>query len=243
MDYIEREAGGVTDREQYLFVRIDWNKVPTGTAHGTVTIEGAGQDVPIAVETFKPTEITPTKLQGFVEGNGYVSIEPEHFTKRTDAGDNRWMRIADYGRTLSGMRAEGPVDEPSATPGKDSPCLEYQMYLFTTGPVDVTAITAPTMNFVPDRGVRYAVSFDDEPPQVVTLVPQGYQAQNRNPDWEKVVGNNAHYAHSKHTIAKPGYHTLKIWMIDPAVVMQKFIVDLGGLKPSYLGPPESFRGK
>ncbi len=240
---LSARRGGVTDREQYLFVRIDWNKVPTGTAHGTVTIEGAGQDVPIAVETFKPTEITPTKLQGFVEGNGYVSIEPEHFTKRTDAGENRWMRIADYGRTLSGMRAEGPVDEPSATPGKDSPCLEYQMYLFTTGPVDVTAITAPTMNFVPDRGVRYAVSFDDEPPQVVTLVPQGYQAQNRNPDWEKVVGNNAHYAHSKHTIAKPGYHTLKIWMIDPAVVMQKFIVDLGGLKPSYLGPPESFRGK
>jgi hypothetical protein len=170
-----------------------------------------------------------------------VSIEPEHFTRNTAAGSYHWQRIADYGRTLSGMRAEAPVDASGATPGKNSPCLEYRMYLFTTGPVEVTAITAPTLNFVPDRGLRYAVSIDDEPPQVFTLVPQGYQAQNRNAAWEKSVADNAHYGKSRHSIATPGYHTLKIWMVDPAVVMQKLIVDLGGLKPSYLGPPESFR--
>ncbi|HET7536770.1 MAG TPA: hypothetical protein VFJ90_09965, partial [Candidatus Didemnitutus sp.] len=229
--------------EHQVTVRLDWTQVPAGTSKGSIKISGAGQEVTVGVEAFHPTEVTRENLKGFVEGNSYVSIEPEHFTKRIDAGANRWMRIADYGRTLSGMRAEAPVDAPSATPGKDSPCLEYQMYLFTTGSVEVTAITSPTMNFVPDRGMRYAVSFDDEEPQVVTLVPQGYQAQNRNPDWEKVVGNNARYTSSTHTVAKPGYHTLKIWMIDPAVVMQKLIVDLGGVKPSYLGPPESFRSK
>jgi hypothetical protein len=30
-------------------------------------------------------------------------------------------------------------------------------------------------------------------------------------------------------------------MIDPVIVMEKLVVDLGGMRPSYLGPPESYR--
>jgi hypothetical protein len=39
----------------------------------------------------------------------------------------------------------------------------------------------------------------------------------------------------------PGLHVIKLWRVDPGVVLERIILDAGGLKPSYLGPPESFR--
>jgi hypothetical protein len=234
------ETKGTVIKDKRLWISVDWSKASKGMISGMVTLIGTSNKVIVKVKAFNPAEVTRDSLQGFVEGDGFVSIEAEHYTKKTDTGANRWIKIDDYGRTLSGMRAEAPVDAPSAIPGKDFPCLEYQMYLFSTGTIDVAAIMAPTLNFVPGRGLRYAVSFDDDTPQVVTLVPQNYNARNGNRDWEKSVEDNARYGYTTHTLAKSGYHTLKFWMVDPGVVLQKLVVDPGGAKPSYLGPPESY---
>ena len=233
-------ASGTIEKDKRLWVSVDWSKAPAGTTGGTIKIRGTSSEVAVQVSVFQPGEPGRETVHGFVESEGFVSIEPEHFTRKSDAGENRWTRVQDYGRTLSGMRATQPVDAPAATPGKDSPCLEYQMYLFTTGTVRVVTITSPTLNFLPGRALRVAVSFDAETPQVITLVPADYKARNGNPDWEKVVGDNARCTGSTHTLAKSGWHTLRYWMVDPGVVLQKIIVDCGGLQPSYLGPPESF---
>ncbi len=117
------------------------------------------------------------------------------------------------------------------------------MYLFEKDSVDVKGIFSPTLNFMAGRPLQYAVSFDSDSPQIVTLVPAEYRSQNGNRDWERAVVNNARYSHTKHFISKPGYHSLKIWMVDPGVVLEKIVVDAGGVKSSYLGPPESFHSK
>ncbi|MGA2541855.1 MAG: glycosyl hydrolase 115 family protein [Verrucomicrobiota bacterium] len=235
------ETQGTIGKDKRLWLGVDWGKAPKGTAAGTVRLAGVNTNFTVKVEASNPVEVARDSLRGFVEGEGVVAIEPEHCTKMIDSGACRWIKIEDYGRTLSGMRATGPVDAPAATPGKDSPCLEYRMYLFSTGEAEVTTITGPTLNFVPGRDLRFAVSFDDAPPQTVTLVPKNYSAQNGNRDWEASVQDSARVVKTKFTLARPGYHTLKLWMIDPGVVVQKLVVDLGGLKPSYLGPPESYR--
>ena len=214
-----------------------------GAVTGEARIAGAGAEVTVRVDAFSPTDVTRESLRGFAEVQCLISIEPEHYTKKNDSGALRWIRVEDYGRTLSGMRAEGPLDVPAAIPGNDSPSLEYQMYLHTPGPVTANLVLSPTLNFVAGRGLRVAVSFDDEAPQVVDILPASYNAQNGNRDWEESVRNNARTISTGHTIVGSGYHTLKVWMVDPAVVVQKIVVHTtDSARPAtYLGPPESFR--
>jgi hypothetical protein len=107
--------------------------------------------------------------------------------------------------------------------------------------VEVEAIIDPTLKFVQGRGLRYALSFDDQPPQIVTAVPADYTALDGNHDWETTVTDSVRKVKTSLTVSKAGYHTLKFWMVDPGVVLQKLVVNLGGVQPSYLGPPESYR--
>jgi hypothetical protein len=92
-------AQGTAAKDARLWVNVDWTKVPQGSAHGTVRISGAKRDVTVGVDAFNPTEVTRDSLEGFVEGEGVVSIESEHYSAKTDAGARRWTRIEDYGHT------------------------------------------------------------------------------------------------------------------------------------------------
>lgn len=235
------EKRGMVAKEARLWVSIDWNRAPAGAAQGFITISRkGGEEVRVKVESFKREPPEGDLLGAFIEGDGVVSIEAEHYSRNVPADGSRWEKIEGYGRTLSAMSVL-PVTAPSVDPFKDSPRLEYRVYLFGAGKVDVFATVAPTLNFVPGRGLRYAVSFDDEPPQIVEIVSPEFDARNGNREWEESVKNSCRTVRSSHTVGKPGLHTLKIWMVDPAVVLEKIVLDLGGVRPSYLGPPESRR--
>ena len=208
-----------------------------GLSSGSLHISSnTGQDVSVSVESFAPSTPPPHELEGFIESDGHISIEAVHYTKKIDRASVRWEIIDDIGRTLSSMSVF-PVTAESVLPGPLSPCLEYKMYLFHAGNIGVEAIFDPTLNFVPGRGLRYVISFDEESPQVIDVL-----AHNNTEAWATSVEDSVRKATSKHKIADPGYHTLKIWMVDPGVVLQKLVVDLGGVRPNYLGPPESFYG-
>ena len=229
-------ANGTVDQDQRVWVSIDWSNAPMGETEGSLTITGPeGNPATVKLKVLNPSEPAPASVNGFVEADGYVSIEAEHYTKKVDAGNVRWEKIDDLGRTLSSMTVF-PVTASSATPPRNSPRLEYQMYLFHPGQVEVEAILAPTLNFMPGRGLRFALSFDDQPPQVIDAL-----AHNSVNDWAQSVEDSVRKVRSTHVVSGAGYHTLKFWMVDPGAVLQRLVVNTGGVKPSYLGPPESYR--
>jgi hypothetical protein len=183
-------------------------------------------DVPVT----KPTEPNLNSFLGFIETDGYVSMEAEHFSRAVAPPGYEWKIIPDFGRTLSGVTMFPVTKQVPAS----STCLEYEMYLSKGGEVNVDAYFAPTQKFQPGSGFRYAISFDDEKPQIVNFHDGYTQAE-----WERSVKDSVRILTSKHVLSKPGEHTLKFWVIDPGLVLEKIVVNGGGVRPSYLGPPES----
>ena len=232
---------GTVAGEQRIGIRVDWDMLTYGTLDGAITVHGTGSEVKVSLSAFNPAIPSVATLQGFVEAEGCVSIEAEHYTSLKNTVERYWERIEGYGRTLSAMRATAVTDAPSAVPGKNSPSLEYKMYLFSTGEFKTLLHVAPSLNFLPDRDFKIGISFDDEIPQIITVVPKEFNAQNGNREWEKTVMDNTRYVKTDLSISEAGYHTLKIWMIDPGIVLEKIVINTGGVRPSYLGPPESFR--
>ena len=222
---------GKIEEQQRISLAVDWQKAPAGRKTVSITIMGPkGQKVTIQAVV---NNIRPEGIRGFVESNGYIAMEAEHYARAVDVAPVKWQRIPDMGRTLSAMTPL-PVTAGSQSPGDRSPHLEYRIHTFGTGKVTVRAELSPTINFHNNDGLRFAISIDDEIPQVINM-----HADFSFRDWEESVRNSMIECVSEHTIAKPGNHTLKFWMVDAGVVLQRLVVQTGHIQPSYLGPPQS----
>ncbi len=225
---------GTVDKQQRIWISVDWASAPKGISEAPVTISGAGSTVVVkAIINNIPAEQIKQE-QGFVENNGYISIEAGHYTKKVNSDGVDWMVLPGYGRTYDGITIS-PVTAKSTQPGGKGPHLEYRLNLSDTGEVKVEAYISPTLDFTNTKGLHYAVSVDDEQPQIVNI-----NADESDAAWRKDVSCNIKILVTSHHISKPGVYILKYWMVDPAVVLQKIVVNAGGEKPSYLGPPESY---
>ncbi len=227
-------SNGKIETEQRIWISVNWDEVPAGKHKIPITITGSERSKVVVYAIINNPAVPENEIKGFVENNGYISIEASHFTTAIGSSDINWQTIPNLGRTLSSVHPV-LVAVPDQSPGGNSPHLQYEVYLFTEGEVTVNTYLSPTLNFHNDQGLRFAVSFDDEEPQIINM-----HANKTFQDWEKSVSNNITIETSKHIIKKRGEHILKFWMVDPDVALQKLVIDTGGVKPSYLGPPESF---
>lgn len=186
---------------------------------------------PTSAESLIPRQATGNI---FFEQDGYVSIEADHYSKAINSNGIHWQVLPDHGKTGSAI-TPFPVTAAEQVPGNKAPHLTYEVYLYDTGNITINAYFSPTLNFHNEGGLKYAISIDDETPQIIPINKE----DNNTRIWESWVANSIIIKTSKHHITTKGRHLIKYWMVSPAVVLQKIVADLGGVKPSYLGPPET----
>jgi hypothetical protein len=225
---------GTIQFEEKVFVSIDWDKAPQGEASSEIKISGAGREFTVKV----PIRNDIQQATGFVENNGVISINAAHFSGKNDTKNIQWTVVPNLGRTDSSIMVE-PANAERQSP-ENAPSVTYEFTVFDDSDLAVETYLAPTLNYKKNEGLKYAIAIDDETPQIVNIHEGETQPDWEYPDWwNDSVTDHIKKKRTEHKSIKPGKHTLKIWMVDPGVVFQKFVIDLGGLRPSYLGPPES----
>ena len=230
---VSQASGTVAENDFPVQVHVDWASAPAGSAHGSVTIsQTVAAPITIPLETLRFADVTRDTATGFVESDGYVAIEAADTTARTADSSFHWEELPGFGETRSAM-ALFPVTAASNLASNAS--LQYSIYLYDSGSLNLQATLAPTLNFVPGRGLRFAVSLDDGPRTTIDALEHNAQS-----DWEQAVSDGVRKVTVPLAISAPGYQTLKIWAIDPGIVPERFVLYYGHLLPSYLGPPESF---
>jgi hypothetical protein len=175
-------------------------------------------------------ETGTTAAKQFTEQNGYIAIEAENFARSKATENIRWTVIPDFGKTKSAVTTFPQNVYPKEN---EQIFLEYDLVLENAGDVDVQALLAPTLNFNANKGLRYAVSFDGGKEEIVNF--NGHYRGELGP-WQ---GESIIKSNTKHTISTAGKHTLRFRVLEPGIVLEKILINTGGLKPSYLGAPES----
>ena len=239
---LSAKSGTVCDEERVWITVNDYDVAAGKTATVTITSGTVTKDIQIIVEN-----VVPGIADCYVEADGYVSMQAEHYTKKHDADNKTWKFLENVGRGFDGdmMRSFdadlGMIDENNISEGTSS-YLSYDFYLTSTGIFDLEVYRLPTLNATGQ--VRFAVSVDDGEPIIIssTATDEGTSAE-QNPQWAE----NLYHQIEKHIVSlsnlSAGNHTLKIWMIDNFISIDKMVIYTNGIPKSELGPDESYHSK
>lgn len=237
------KSTGKTADEERITVGIDWVKAPSGNAVPAQIVFRAGeQSEKVLVSLFNPTAPSRAELRGiYVENNGCVSI-PAAGCHRVRENDRIKITVVeDLGIEGPALQLGDPTAPLQIFRSRDVPCAEYDFYAFDAGSVDVYTYVLPTFPLHADRDFRigentntdtkYSVQIDDG----ALATPSSSHVEYAQVWFESVLRNCAVNKSTLH-IDKPGRHTLRIRVGDPGIVLQKIVLDFGGMKRSYLGP-------
>jgi hypothetical protein len=222
-------AAGEVSEDARLEVSVDWAAAPQGRREVPITIRREGGETVTVVAVLEPAAMG----RGYVEADGYVAIEAEHYARAEAPAPLAWKTIPGLGNTLSGVTAL-----PTSGSGGEA-YLEYDVVLARQGEFELQVRIAPSLDVRGTGGLRYAVSLDDGPRQVVNIAAAAGKADSSDPAWSKAVIENAWTSTVKVTAATAGPHRIRLWRIDPGVVFERLVLSRGPLPPTFLGPPES----
>ena len=171
----------------------------------------------------------------FQPSDGYIAIDAEHYYSLKEPNEAKWTVIPYMGRTRSGIS----LQPYSADVNGGSITYRFEVPE-GVNEVDVHVITASTLAFQRMEGHRYTVGFEGQQPVEVNFNGElNEEPENVYRITYPTVARRVIDKSVKLKVDKAGVKSLVVSPLDPGVVLQKIIIDLGGYQPSYLFGKES----
>lgn len=234
------------EEDQRLEVEIDWIQIPADFNQDVlIEVRSAEGDFEYVHLPITSRRIPDSFTGGFVEADGYVSIPPTAAYQNIGAS---YRVLPDVGRSPLGSISR----EPAAGEGPDSGWLDYKFFTFddakATAAADLVLYFNMTLHQHPPHDtMKYAFSIDDGPAWVQDLLdddpvkgdpelpsPGGWLSAVQDCVWRKTHRLNLDVDRGG------GVHILHVRLFHTNVILENIVIDFGGLKDSYLGPPPSF---
>jgi hypothetical protein len=223
-----------------LWVDIDWNKFTKNEKiEGSITFVSGDKKVVVNLQAVKIYKPELAGYKGFIENNGFVSMRAANFTRQTNKTANQWKVINDFGYTGKVLQAfplsiaGNTLTEPDSIK-RTNAVVEYDFYTHTAATPFVSVFALPTHPINNNFSLRYAVSIDEGPLKIVDFKTFG-----RSEEWKQNVLRNRAEKKIDMPHLNAGKHRLKIYCIDPGVIIDEIRIDLGGLKNAYSVMPQT----
>ncbi|GLI76666.1 hypothetical protein PoHVEF18_004940 [Penicillium ochrochloron] len=216
-----------------VWIMIDWDQVPVQFDEEIlitiVSKEGDFEHVHLPVYGHK----VPESFRGFVESDSCVSIPASGVEIKAP-----YQHHPEVGRSSEGAVT---IESPLLRDGAPPPFLEYPIYIFSGCSPTLTLIFNMTLDIDPANPMSYAVAVDNETPHHLLLLPKSQERRDKLPaeGWLDAVMDCVWKRNHAVTELNPGDHIIRIRLNHPNLLLEKIVLDLGGVKESYLGAPPS----
>lgn len=234
-------TSGETALQDRIGVTVDWDIVPHGTEiSGEILLRSGDKEVKVHLPVFNPQTPSAEELHGkYVEKDGVVSICAGDFDRKRENDDIRIRKVMGLGYENVCVQL-GEADKPRQDMWRTdiAPCAEYDFYTFNSGNVTVHVYALPLFPLDTRHDTRYGVMIDDGMVQWMTTSAKEYSSR-----WRLNVFRNSAVETFSANISGPGWHKLRLICADPGMVIQKVVLDFGGLRRSYLGPEPTRLGQ
>ena len=228
---------GTVGTDSRISIEVDWNTAPHGLNTAELSLTGSnGQTDKIYVPAYNPEGLTKEFLKGtFIEHNGCVSMPASLPTRTIDHPDVKIKVLEGLGYEGDCLQLGNANGTHPATHDLTTACrAEYDFYTFGSGSVTVYAYALPVFPLTSADRTRFGLMIDDGDVKYISNDAKEYSGE-----WRDNVARNASVKAVTLNVDKPGKHTLKLICADPGMVVQKLVIDMGGMKRSYLGAPST----